>query len=155
MVCSQFLPSLIHDVYKMLMLKTRPVSHNAAWETPNPPDQPFDYDAQPSNFYIDVESVGNLEPDQIIQQGITVLQRKLAAVISALTGGEDRNGMGGAGGEDEDMMGGVRSPDGYEPPEGIDGGFTAYANGGQSAWGGAGGTTPYGATPYGQSGYGF
>lgn len=137
----------------------RPVSHNAAWEPPAPPDQPFDYDAQPSNFYIDVESVGNLEPDAIIQQGIIVMQRKLAAVISALTGGDgDRNGMGGgagAGPEDEDMMGGVRSPDAYEPPEGIDGGFTAYANGGQSAWGGAGGATPYGATPYGQSGYGF
>ncbi|KAL1998008.1 hypothetical protein VTN02DRAFT_218 [Thermoascus thermophilus] len=146
---------------------TRPVSHNAAWEPPAPPDQPFDYDAQPSTFYIDVESVGNLEPDAIIQQGIVVMQRKLAAVISALTGGDgDRNGMGGAGaggpggpgGEDDDLMGGgVRSPDAYEPPEGIDGGgFTAYANGGQSAWGGgAGGTTPYGATPYGQGGYGF
>ena len=57
---------------------------------------------------------------------------------------------------------GVRSPDAYEPPEGIDGGFTSYGpNGiadgpgsGRSVWGGAGGTTPYGATPYGQ-GYGI
>lgn len=82
----------------------------------------------------------------IIQQGISVLQRKLATVISSLSGA-------GAGGEDEDLMG-VRSPDPYEPPEGIDGGFTAYASGGQSAWG-ASAATPYGATPYGQSGYGF
>ena len=88
----------------------------------------------------------------IIQQGISVLQRKLATVISALSGtGAERNGFAGA--EDEDLLG-VRSPDPYEPPEGIDGGFTAYANGGQSAWG-ASAATPYGATPYGQSGFGF
>ncbi|KAJ9198910.1 hypothetical protein DTO166G4_3749 [Paecilomyces variotii] len=134
-------------------IKEWPVSQNAAWEPPAAPDQPFDYDAQPTTFYVDVESVGNLDPDAIIQQGIVVLQRKLASVISALTGSGDgdRNGVA----EDEDMMGGVRSPDAYEPPEGIDGGFTAYANGATSAWGGVGGTTPYGATPYGQSGYGF
>jgi DNA-directed RNA polymerase II subunit RPB3 len=53
-------------------------------------------------------------------------------------------------------MGGMRSPDAYEPPEGIDGGgYTAYGAGGQSTWGGAGGATPYGATPYGQNNYGF
>ena len=77
-------------------------------------------------------------------------------------------------GGEEDLLG-VRSPDAYEPPEGIDGGgFSAYANGGaQSVWGGGGTTaygsatpyggaaTPYGATPYGQgtpygqSGFGF
>jgi len=130
----------------------RPVSHNAGWEHAAPPDQPFDYDAQPNNFYIDIESIGNLEPDMVVQQGIVVLQRKLASVISALSGTGDIDHNGGMGGEDEDMMG-VRSPDAYEPPEGIDGGFTAYANGGASAWG-ASAATPYGATPYG-GGYGF
>ncbi|THC90291.1 hypothetical protein EYZ11_010246 [Aspergillus tanneri] len=134
-------------------VKEWPVSQNAAWEHAAPPDQPFDYDAQPNNFYLDVESIGNLDPDTIIQQGITVLQRKLASVISSLSGSGDgdRNGMIGV--EDEDMMG-VRSPDAYEPPEGIDGGFTAYANGSTSAWG-ASAATPYGATPYGGGGYGF
>ncbi|KAH2970237.1 hypothetical protein KXW00_006419 [Aspergillus fumigatus] len=132
-------------------IKEWPVSANAAWEHAAPPDQPFDYDAQPNNFYIDVESIGNLEPDMIIQQGIVVLQRKLATVISSLSGA----GNGGRNGlpEDEDMLG-VRSPDAYEPPEGMDGGFTAYANGGTSAWG-ASAATPYGATPYGGGGYGF
>jgi DNA-directed RNA polymerase II subunit RPB3 len=132
-------------------IKEWPVSANAAWEHAAPSDQPFDYDAQPNNFYIDVESIGNLDPDMIIQQGIIVLQRKLATVISSLSGA----GNGGRNGlpEDEDMMG-VRSPDAYEPPEGMDGGFTAYANGGTSAWG-ASAATPYGATPYGGGGYGF
>lgn len=79
-----------------------------------------------------------------------MLQRKLATVISALSGaGAERNGYA----EDEDLLG-VRSPDAYEPPEGMDGGFTAYANGGQSAWG-ASAATPYGATPYGGGGFGF
>lgn len=84
-----------------------------------------------------------------------MLQRKLASVISALSGtGDAGDGAGGLLGEDDDMMGGVRSPDAYEPPEGIDGGFTAYANGGNaSAWG-ASAATPYGATPYG-GGYSF
>lgn len=84
----------------------------------------------------------------IVQQGISVLQRKLAEVISSLSGadGADRNGV------DEDMMG-VRSPDAYEPPEGIDGSFTSYAGGGASAWG-ASAATPYGATPYGAGGFG-
>ncbi|EEP81587.1 DNA-directed RNA polymerase II 45 kDa polypeptide [Uncinocarpus reesii 1704] len=140
-------------------VKEWPVSANAEWEHPAPPDMPFDYDAAPSTFYLDVESIGNLEPDAIVQQGISVLQRKLAEIISALSGtgdaaarGEGMNGMEVDGG---------RSPDAYEPPEGIDGSFSAYAPngvgagaGGQSVWGAAGGTTPYGATPYGQ-GYGF
>lgn len=136
----------------LLPLSDRPISQNSAWEHANPPDQPFDYDAQPNNFYIDVESIGMIDPDMIIQQSIIVLQRKLASVISSLSGsgdgGADRNGM--MGGEDDDMM---RSPDAYEPPEGIDGGFTAYASGGASAWG-ASAATPYGVTPYG-GGYGF
>lgn len=86
----------------------------------------------------------------IVQQGISVLQRKLAAVISSLSGteGADRNGI-----VDDDMMG-VRSPDAYEPPEGMDGAFTAYANGGASTWG-ANAATPYGATPYGAGGFGY
>lgn len=112
---------------------------------------PFDYDAQPSAFYLDVESVGNLDPDAIVQQGISVLQHKLAETIAALKGNEGRDvAMNGV---DQD---GAQSPDAYEPPEGMDGGFTAYGangagGGGQSSvWGGAGGTTPYGATPYGQ-----
>lgn len=135
----------------------RPLSANAEWEAPRQPDMPFDYDAQPSTFYFDVEGIGNLEPDAVVQQSIVVLQRKLAEIISALSGSNDADRNGAMDGIDEE---GPRSPDAYEPPEGLDGGFTAYgangmggAGGGQSVWG-AGGATPYGATPYGQ-GFGF
>lgn len=129
----------------------RPVSENAAWEPAANPDQPFDYDAEPNCFYFDVESIGNLEPDMIIQQGIVSLQRKLATTVSVLLG-EGEDGHGGAA-EDAEMMG-ANDPDVYEPPEGIDGNMTAYGNGAASAWG-ASAQTPYGATPYGQSSYGF
>ncbi|KAI1934259.1 RNA polymerase II subunit 3 [Ophidiomyces ophidiicola] len=145
-------------------IKEWPISANAEWEHPAAPDMPFDYDAAPSTFYIDVEAIGNLEPDTIVQQGISVLQRKLAEIISALAGAGDgtgehgEHGDPGVNGVDAD---GVRSPDAYEPPEGIDAAFGAFppngvgaAAGGQSVWGNPGGTTPYGATPYGQ-GYGF
>lgn len=94
--------------------------------------------------------MGNLEPDAVIQQGIKVLQQKLAAVIQDLAEGDgSTNVMNGA-----DGYVASRSPDtglngaGWQEQ----GGFTTpYANGGQaSAWGG-GSQTPFGATPYGQS----
>lgn len=105
----------------------------------------------PSRFYFEVESIGNLEPDAIIQQGIKVLQQKLAAVIQELTG-DERNGINGDG---VDGFGGPRSPDGMHGAGDypMDQGYTTpYVNGGgASAWGG--GATPYGATPYGQNGW--
>lgn len=138
------------------------MSENGKWETPQPPDQPFDYDAQPDAFYLDVESIGNLEPDVIVQQAIYTLQTKLATIMDTLTNpsgsGAQVNGLGGADDDEMALGGGLRSPDAYEPPEidiSLGGGFTAYgqaANGNRSAWGG--GATPYGATPYGATNYG-
>jgi hypothetical protein len=29
-------------------------------------DEPFDFEAQPSRFYFDVESVGNIKPDDVV-----------------------------------------------------------------------------------------
>ena len=49
---------------------SRPKSEYAAWEDPPAEGEPFDYDAEPSRFYFQVESAGNLEPDAIIQEGI-------------------------------------------------------------------------------------
>ncbi|KAI9822783.1 MAG: 45 kDa subunit of RNA polymerase II [Thelocarpon impressellum] len=136
-------------------VKEWPRSKNADWEEPPGDAEPFDYDAQPSRFYFDLESVGSLEPDAIVQQGIRVLQQKLALVIGDLTGSEvDGHGVNGHVAADVDGFGGPKSPDlddgaNYDPEQGF---TTPYANGGgASAWGG--GTTPYGATPYGQNGW--
>ena len=141
----------------------RPKSKNATWEEPPQEGEAFNYDAQPDKYYFEVESIGNLEPDAVIQQGIKVMQQKLAAVIQELTGDEGRNGDG--------YGGGLRSPDGMNGGGGGDYGMdpgtvNPYANGGNTAWGGAsaydrggertpfgGGATPFGATPYGQTGW--
>jgi DNA-directed RNA polymerase II subunit RPB3 len=118
--------------------------------------EPFDYDAVPGRFYFEVETAGNLTPDDIVQQGIKVLQTKLASVLIGLTEGDSKgnsNGMNGNGYEpqspDAGMNGAGWNDAGYTTPY-------ADQNGGQgSAWGGQGGATPYGATPYGGGGNGW
>ena len=84
----------------------------------------------------------------IIQQGIKVLQQKLAGLIQALGEGDSGAGMNGD-------FGGPRSPEYQGGDAWQDQGYTTpYGNGGaQSSWGNVGGATPYGtATPYGQPG---
>ena len=123
----------------------RPVSKNKEWEEEPQDGEPFDYSAVPSQFYINVESIGNLEPDACVQQAIKVMQQKLAAVLQELAGGdsageEGADGFGGPDGADG-MQAGAYEPEGYTTP---------YVNpGATSAWGG--GATAYGgaATPYG------
>lgn len=112
-------------------------------EDPPQADEPFDYDAVPSRFYFEVESIGNLEPDAIIQQGIKVLQQKLAVIIQGLDSEGQDTGMNGGfdGGYD-----GPRSPDvgggGGQPWE--QPGYTTPFGGGGGGWGGQGQATPYG-----------
>ncbi|KAI0479221.1 DNA-directed RNA polymerase [Xylariaceae sp. FL0804] len=120
-----------------------PKSKYAEWEEPAAEGEPFDYDAVPSRFYFEVEGVGNMEPDAIVQEGIKVLQRKLAGLI---------HGMGESDGMNGDYDG-PRSPDAMDAGPGWqgDGYTTPYNNGNASAWGG-GGATAYGTTPYGNSG---
>lgn len=129
---------------------SRPKSKYADWEEPPQEGEPFDYDAVPDRFYFEVESIGNLEPDAIIQQGIKVLQQKLATVIQDLAdSGAEANGINGG-------FDAPRSPDvGMNGQPWQEQGYTTpYGNGNASAWGavGAGAATPYGATPYGQNG---
>jgi DNA-directed RNA polymerase II subunit RPB3 len=76
--------------------------------------EPFNYDAQPNRFYMDIETVGSMPPDEIMQQGIKYLQEKLAAVIKAFREGEGDDGVRSPGQADYAMggMGGA----GYETP---------------------------------------
>ena len=122
----------------------RPLSKNKDWEDPPQDDVPFDYNAVPSQFYVDIESVGNLEADNVVQQGIKVLQQKLAAVLQELSGGDDANR--GLMDGDHQYENGPRSPD-----AGLDHGYTTPFNqGATSVWAGGQTPAPYGATPYGQ-----
>lgn len=128
----------------------RPKSKNADQEDPPQEGEPFDFNAKPNKFYLDVESTGNLEPDQIIQEGIKVMQEKIALLLHSLTG-EAEDGMNG----DYD---GPRSPNmGLDEPGWNDQGYTTPYNAGggnMSAWGGNTSTTPYHSTttPYGVPG---
>ena len=128
---------------------SRPASKNHAWEEPQQDGEPFNYNAVPGQFFIDLESIGNLEPDAVVQQAIKMMQQKLATVLQELAGGDNagEDGADGFGGPDgTDGMGpGAYEPEGYTTP---------YVNAGAtSAWGGA--ATPYGAatTPYGGQGW--
>ena len=137
----------LRDGGHRMLTHRRPQSKYAAWEDPPQEGEPFDYDAVPGRFYFEVESAGALEPDAIVQQGIKVLQQKLAAIIQDLTDGDGPAMNGGDFGPprspDAEMNGAGWNDPGYTTP---------YGNGGgASAWGGQGAATPYGATPYGQN----
>ncbi len=103
-----------------------PKSTNCDWEEPPNPNEPFDYNAKANKFYINVETVGSLPPNEVVVRGIDVLTEKVAAVIRALKEIER---------QDNDDPGTnlalANSP--FVPRDG---------GGRSSAWGG--GTTPYG-----------
>lgn len=145
-------------------------SPNARWEEPPQESEPFDYDALPTRFYVEVESIGALEPDAIVHSAIKVMQMKLAIVLTDLTA-DDSSAVAannyddvGADGLDVDVNGGGGGYGGGFGGVGDGGGFGSGDVGGgiggfgvsNTPFGGAGGggTTPYGATPYGQAGAG-
>lgn len=93
-----------------------------------------------------------MEPDQIIQSGIRVLQQKIGALLKGLDprkyGGEEAD-LEGPRSPDMNMEGGTTpwGDQGYTTPYG-GGNNTAYGGGGNTAYGGG---TAYGAAPYGQA----
>lgn len=130
----------------------RPKSKYAEWEDPPQEGEPFNYDAVPNRFYFEVETSGSLEPDQIVQGSIRVLQQKIGALLKSL----DPKKYGG----DEADFDGPRSPDmnmdGGTTPWQEGGGYTTpYGGGNTTSYGGnatayGGNATAYGTTPYGQ-----
>lgn len=142
-----------------------PESKNREWEEPAPDGQPFEYDTEPTQFYVNLEGTGVMPPDQILHNGIKTLQQKLAGIIQQLSTTTDSgHELGGATGDAG--MGGMSPPDaagngtayghqtayGGQTPYGQQ---TAYGGGQTPGYGGAG--SVYGgmggATPYGRSGY--
>ncbi|KAL7624022.1 RNA polymerase II subunit 3 [Parahypoxylon ruwenzoriense] len=127
--------------YEQDAQKEWPKSKYADWEEPPKTE---DVDAKPSNFFFEVESIGNIEPDDIILEGVKELQRKLAGLIHGLGESDGMNG-------DYD---GPRSPDAMDGGSGWqDQGYTTpYGNAGSTSTWGGGAATAYGTTPYGNSG---
>lgn len=138
---------------------------NAAWEEEVAEGEPFDHNAEPEVFYFDVETIGGLEPDAVVLEGIKVLQQKLAGVIQDMVGtGDERMIDGFSDGRGYETVNGrgYETVNGYGETPGpgnmtANGGATNYDQGtqyqrdGQGSvygGGGSGGLTPFGATPY-------
>lgn len=73
-----------------------PLSENAKEEEPPRDDEPFDFNARPRKFYIDVETDGSLGPQEVMLKGLAELQTKLANLILALKAPAEMDMMGGA-----------------------------------------------------------
>ncbi|KAG6087420.1 hypothetical protein E4U30_008231 [Claviceps sp. LM220 group G6] len=141
--------------------KEWPKSKYAEWEDPPQEGEPFNYDAVPDRFYFEVETAGGMEPDQIVQGGIRVLQTKIGALLKSLDpkkyGGDEPVDFTGPRSPDLNMDGGTTpwQDGGFTTP--YTGGATSYGNSNNAAY--TGGTNPgygagsgtYGTTPYGQS----
>ncbi|KAF8625441.1 hypothetical protein AX15_005398 [Amanita polypyramis BW_CC] len=61
-----------------------PLSENAKEEEPQRDDEPFDFNAQPTKFYFEVETDGSLGPQEVVMKGLAELQAKLANLILGL-----------------------------------------------------------------------
>ncbi|KAK0537041.1 RNA polymerase II subunit 3 [Tilletia horrida] len=61
-----------------------PESENAKHEDPPEEDAPFDYQAKANKFYFDVETTGSMDPAEIVETALQILQLKTAAVIQEL-----------------------------------------------------------------------
>ncbi|KAF8525381.1 DNA-directed RNA polymerase [Gautieria morchelliformis] len=66
-----------------------PLSENAVEEDPPREDEPFDFLANPVKFYMNVETVGNLKPKEVVTKGLEELQTKLANLIHGLKSSSD------------------------------------------------------------------
>ncbi|KAL1942696.1 hypothetical protein VTO73DRAFT_4936 [Trametes versicolor] len=63
-----------------------PLSENAKDEEPARDDLPFDYNAKPEKFYMDVETDGSLGAQEVVMKGLAELQTKLANLVLGLKG---------------------------------------------------------------------
>ncbi|KAL9048190.1 MAG: hypothetical protein Q9162_007825 [Coniocarpon cinnabarinum] len=156
--------------YEADRLKEWPVSKNSR-EEPDPNEEQADAslkkrqeDDEPGAFYFDVETVGGLEPQEVVLAGIGVLQKKLAGVIEDL-GGEGEglvdglhaggSGMDDGAGTNYGVGGGTSYGAGTSYGTAYGGNQSSYAGQVSSYGGGGGGGTAYGGgggTAYGGGG---
>ncbi|KAK8854935.1 hypothetical protein IAR55_003674 [Kwoniella newhampshirensis] len=124
-----------------------PLSENARFETPPDPTQPFDFNAVPTTFYFNAESVNSIPVRSVVEQGLDLLVEGLAGVILAVqkeTGVDEDEGDEEAALVEPDLgpngMPGGPQLDGYGAPAdyGGGGGGRGGPAGGQGGWGGQG-----------------
>ncbi|KAF8951353.1 45 kDa subunit of RNA polymerase II [Podila verticillata] len=56
------------------------VSANAAEEIPVDPSEPFDFNAKPEKFYIELETSGCMKPEEVALRAMTIMQDKLGGL---------------------------------------------------------------------------
>ncbi|KAI9066613.1 RBP11-like subunits of RNA polymerase [Trametes sanguinea] len=139
-----------------------PLSENAKEEEPPRDDLPFDYNAKPEKFYMNVETDGSLGPQEVVMKGLQELQTKLANLVLGLKGDPpEADGFQGgpANGVDPAAAAG-----GWGGPPAAAGGWSPMRGGGAAGgagggWGsparGAGGGGGWGASPGTSSGSGW
>jgi DNA-directed RNA polymerase II subunit RPB3 len=54
--------------YETDAVKEWPLSENAKEEAPLKEDEPFDFNAKPNRFYLDVETDGSLGPQEVVMK---------------------------------------------------------------------------------------
>jgi DNA-directed RNA polymerase II subunit RPB3 len=104
---------------------------NAQWEdVDDQADAANDPDAKPSAFFFDLETVGVLEADEVVEGGVKALQNKLVEIMTALDPPAALgDGMNGDGDDYEPMDQGYDAGGyggGYGPPGGYGGGGYGY-----------------------------
>lgn len=107
-----------------------PLSKNAKYERPPLDDEPVDYATKPSRFYFDVESAGNLKPDDIVVKGIESLIVKLNAVQQGIMAALGEGGLNPDGRNTPYMGTPFGTAGGMTPgrPDGSYGGATPATN---------------------------
>ncbi|KAJ2556899.1 RNA polymerase II subunit 3 [Coemansia sp. RSA 1933] len=68
-----------------------PLSKNAMEEQENDPNAPFDFKAEPTTFYFNVETIGSLEPQSVISTATRVMQEKFGDLQVALDTPQDQD----------------------------------------------------------------
>ncbi|CDK25071.1 unnamed protein product [Kuraishia capsulata CBS 1993] len=115
-----------------------PASSNRDWEEPPVPDAKFDYAAKPDKFYFNVETVGSLKPNEVVNKGIIELQNKIANIVMELRQFDrSRNGQANGSGAETNYGGETNYGTAYAANTDYGngtGGLTNYGNGSATPW---------------------
>ncbi|KAG6811896.1 hypothetical protein H0H92_005354 [Tricholoma furcatifolium] len=108
-----------------------PLSTNAQEEEPPRDNEPFDYNAQPRQFYFEVETDGSLGPQEVVMKGLAELQTKLANLILGLKSQPDMDMLA----ETEPQTNGHTAGEWGAGGGGGGGAGTGWGAGGSGGWG--------------------
>ncbi|KAJ1786939.1 RNA polymerase II subunit 3, partial [Coemansia sp. RSA 2399] len=77
--------------YEKSIKEEWPLSKNALEEQESDPNMPFDFKAEPTTFYFNVETIGSLEPQRVIMTATRVMQEKFGDLQVALDVPQDQD----------------------------------------------------------------